>query len=166
MVDRVAAAVKARKPGEWVRGRGWHEGKWDAPAPGAVRGFPTHQALCAVSPDNPVMLTRADGHAVLVEREGDGADAASRAETAAPAGGEIIRDDAGDPTGVFVDNAERLVEAPERTADETAPGPRAGDGRVPGQGRHQPDRRRRGHGRDRRSTGPPPPRESSARAST
>ena len=65
VVERVAKAVKGRRPGEWVRGRGWHEGKWDAPAPGAVRGFPTHDALSAVSPDNPVVLERADGHAVL-----------------------------------------------------------------------------------------------------
>jgi len=46
-------------------GAGWHEGKWEAPAPGSVRGFPTHAALSAVSPDNPVVLGRADGHAVL-----------------------------------------------------------------------------------------------------
>ena len=65
VVERVARAVKGRPAGEWVRGRGWHEGKWDAPAPGAVRGFPTHDALSAVSPDNPVVLERADGHAVL-----------------------------------------------------------------------------------------------------
>ena len=65
VVARVAAAVKGRPPGEWVRGRGWHEGKWDAPARGAVRGFPTHQALSAVSPANPVVLERADGHASL-----------------------------------------------------------------------------------------------------
>ena len=50
VVGRVAKAVKTRRSGEWVRGRGWHEGKWDAPAPGAVRGFPTHDALTAVSP--------------------------------------------------------------------------------------------------------------------
>ncbi|HEY8233590.1 MAG TPA: amidohydrolase [Vicinamibacteria bacterium] len=118
VVDRVAAAVKTRRPGEWVRGRGWHEGKWDAPAPGAVRGFPTHQALSAVSPDNPVVLTRADGHAVLANARAMTVKGIARG-TGAPAGGEIIRDDAGDPTGVFVDNAEGLVEAPERTADET-----------------------------------------------
>ena len=66
VVARVAKAVKARAPGEWIRGRGWHEEKWTAPARGAVRGFPTHAALSAISPDNPVVLERADGHAVLV----------------------------------------------------------------------------------------------------
>jgi predicted amidohydrolase YtcJ len=118
VVARVAAAVKTRKPGEWIRGRGWHEAKWDAPAPGAVRGFPTHQALSAVSPDNPVVLTRADGHAALANARAMALEGITRA-TRAPAGGELIKDAAGEPTGVFVDNAEGLVEAPERTPAET-----------------------------------------------
>ncbi len=118
VVARVAEAVKTRKPGEWIRGRGWHEGKWDAPAQGAVRGFPTHQALSAVSPDNPVVLTRADGHAALANAKAMALKGISR-ETAAPAGGEVIRDASGAPTGVFVDNAERLVEPPDRTPEET-----------------------------------------------
>jgi hypothetical protein len=117
VVARVAQAVKTRTPGEWIRGRGWHEGKWDAPAPGAVRGFPTHEALSAVSPDNPVVLTRADGHAVLANARAMAVRGISR-DTRAPAGGEVIRDAAGAPTGVFVDNAEGLVEPPERTPEE------------------------------------------------
>jgi predicted amidohydrolase YtcJ len=118
VVARVAEAVKTRKPGEWIRGRGWHEGKWDAQAPGAVRGFPTHQALSAVSPDNPVVLTRADGHAALANAKAMALKGISR-DTAAPTGGEVIRDASGAPTGVFVDNAERLVEPPDRTPEET-----------------------------------------------
>jgi len=117
VVDRVAKAVKTRRPGEWVRGRGWHEGKWDAPAPGTVRGFPTHDALSAVSPDNPVVLERADGHAVLANAKAMARKGITR-ETRPPAGGEIIRTPAGDATGVFVDNAEGLVEPPERTPRE------------------------------------------------
>ena len=117
VVDRVAKAVRTRRPGEWVRGRGWHEGKWDAPAPGAVRGFPTHDALTAVSPDNPVVLERADGHAVLANAKAMALKGLTR-ETRPPAGGEIIRTPAGEATGVFVDNAEGLVEPPERTPDE------------------------------------------------
>ncbi len=111
VVARVAEAVRTRKPGEWIQGRGWHEGKWAEPTPGGVRGFPTHVALSAVSPDNPVVLTRADGHAILVnakalELMGIGKD------TEAPDGGEIIRDAAGAPTGVLVDNATSLVHVP------------------------------------------------------
>ena len=117
VVDRVAQAVKTRRPGEWIRGRGWHEGKWAAPAPGAVRGFPTHEALTAVSPDNPVVLGRADGHAVLANAKAMAVKGVS-AETKPPAGGEIIRTSAGEVTGVFVDNAEGLVEPPERATEE------------------------------------------------
>ena len=117
VVERVAAAVKSRRPGEWVRGRGWHEGKWDAPPPGSVRGFPTHHALTAVSPDNPVVLERADGHAVLANARAMSLAGIARATTP-PAGGEIIRDDAGEATGVFVDRAEGLVAPPERSPEE------------------------------------------------
>jgi predicted amidohydrolase YtcJ len=117
VVERVAAAVKGRRPGEWIRGRGWHEGKWDAPAPGSVRGFPTHEALSAVSPDNPVVLDRADGHAVLANAKAMAVKGVTR-ETRAPAGGAIIRAASGEATGVFVDNAEGLVAPPERSPDE------------------------------------------------
>jgi hypothetical protein len=117
VVERVAAAVKGRRPGEWVRGRGWHEGKWDAPAPGAVRGFPTHEALTAVSPDNPVVLERADGHAVLANAKAMALKGITR-RTTAPAGGEIVRGAAGEATGLFVDNAEGLVAPPERSPGE------------------------------------------------
>jgi predicted amidohydrolase YtcJ len=117
VVERVARAVRARKAGEWVRGRGWHEGKWATPAVGAVRGFPTHEGLSAVSPDNPVVLERADGHAVLANARAMALKGITR-ETRAPAGGEIIRDSSGQPTGVFVDNAQGLVEPPERSPED------------------------------------------------
>jgi predicted amidohydrolase YtcJ len=119
VVARVAAAVKGRRPGEWVRGRGWHEGKWVAPAPGSIRGFPTHDALSAVSPDNPVVLERADGHASLANARAMALRGVTPA-TRAPVGGEVIRDAASRPTGVFVDNAQSLVEPPSRTREEEA----------------------------------------------
>jgi hypothetical protein len=117
VVERVAAAVKGRRPGQWIRGRGWHEGKWGAPAPGSVRGFPTHVALSAVSPENPVVLDRADGHAVLANARAMALAGISRA-TRTPDGGEIIHDASGEPTGVFVDRAEGLVAPPDRSPDE------------------------------------------------
>jgi hypothetical protein len=113
VVARVARAVQGRPAGEWAYGRGWHEEKWTTPTPGAVRGFPTHQPLSAVSPDNPVILTRADGHAVLVNAKAM-AHFGITPQTAAPEGGEIIRDASGAPTGVFVDAAKRLVTPQER----------------------------------------------------
>jgi predicted amidohydrolase YtcJ len=119
VVARVGAAVNGRPPGEWVRGRGWHEGKWDGPARGAVRGFPTQEALSAVSPANPVVLERADGHATLANARAMALRGVTRA-TKAPEGGDVVRDDAGEPTGVFVDNAQSLVEPPPRTREEEA----------------------------------------------
>jgi predicted amidohydrolase YtcJ len=117
IVARVAARVKEVAPGEWIRGRGWHEEKWDTKPEGSVRGFPTHAALSAVSPDNPVVLERADGHAVLANARAMALLGITKATTA-PAGGEIIRDAKGEPTGVFVDNAEDLVRPAERTDAE------------------------------------------------
>jgi predicted amidohydrolase YtcJ len=118
VVERVAAAAKNRPAGEWVRGRGWHEEKWTAPAPGAIRGFPTHEALSAVSPDNPVLLGRADGHATLANAKAMALFGITR-ETLTPDGGEVIRDGQGHPTGIFVDNAQGLLQAPARTDRET-----------------------------------------------
>jgi predicted amidohydrolase YtcJ len=117
VVERVARAREGRKPGEWIRGRGWHEGKWTSPPAGAVRGFPTHHALSAVTPENPVVLTRADGHAVLLNAKAMALAGISK-QTASPPGGEVIKDAAGNPTGVLVDNAEDLARVPERTVDE------------------------------------------------
>ena len=117
VLARVEKAVKGRPAGEWIRGRGWHEEKWTTPAPGAVRGFPTHDALSALSPDNPVTLERADGHAVLVNAQAM-AHFGISSHTVPPAGGELIRDAGGRPTGVFVDNAQRLVASPERSESE------------------------------------------------
>jgi predicted amidohydrolase YtcJ len=117
IVARVTPAVAAAKPGEWLLGRGWHEEKWTGLPAGAVRGFPTHDALTAVSPQNPVYLVRADGHAALVnakamELMGIGP------KTQPPAGGEVIKDAAGRPTGILVDRAMGLVKVPPPTPDQ------------------------------------------------
>ncbi|HEX9186285.1 MAG TPA: amidohydrolase, partial [Vicinamibacteria bacterium] len=84
---------------------------------GSVRGFPTHDALTAVSPGNPVVLERADGHAVLANASAMARAGITRA-TRAPEGGEVIRDPSGEATGVFVDRAEGLVAPPERAPEE------------------------------------------------
>jgi predicted amidohydrolase YtcJ len=118
IVERVGDAARRRAPGEWIRGRGWHEEKWARPAPGAVRGFPTHAALSAVSPENPVVLARADGHAVLANARAMALLGITN-ETATPSGGEIIRDAEGNLTGVFVDNATALLTPGPRTDAES-----------------------------------------------
>ncbi|HET9425085.1 MAG TPA: amidohydrolase [Gemmatimonadaceae bacterium] len=99
VVDRLATAP----PGRWIQGRGWDQNKW-----GDTR-FPTHEALTRVSPNNPVVLERVDGHAILVNAAAMKA-AGVTAATRDPAGGRIERDAKGEPTGVFVDNASALIE--------------------------------------------------------
>jgi len=103
VVSAIAARVKTAKPGEWIVGGRWDHESW----PG--RKLPTHHKLSEVSPDNPVWLTRVDGHAGLANAAAMKL-AGITGDTPNPPGGEIIRDDKGDPTGIFVDNAEDLIE--------------------------------------------------------
>ena len=110
---RVAEAAEAAAPGTWVRGRGWDQNDWP------VQHFPTAADLDRVAGDRPVWLSRIDGHAVWVNSvvlEMAGIDE----QTVDPAGGELIRDEQGRPTGIFVDNAIDLVSAslPAATLDE------------------------------------------------
>jgi predicted amidohydrolase YtcJ len=117
VVARVAAAVKGRPKGAWIVGRGWHEGKWETKPSRLIRGFPPHDALSAVSPDNPVYLGRADGHAGFANAQAMALMKITR-ETKAPSGGDIIRDEKGDATGVFVDTAQSLIRPPESTEQD------------------------------------------------
>jgi predicted amidohydrolase YtcJ len=103
IVSRVSARVKDLPAGRWVIGRGWDQNKW-----GDTR-FPTHEALSRVSPNNPVVLERIDGHALLVNAAVMRAAGVTTA-TKDPAGGRIERAAGGEPTGVFVDNAMSLIE--------------------------------------------------------
>ncbi|MBK8636188.1 MAG: amidohydrolase family protein [Saprospiraceae bacterium] len=53
------------KPSEWIDGRGWHQGKWDAIPFRNVLGYPYHEDLSKISPNNPVILTHASGHSLF-----------------------------------------------------------------------------------------------------
>ena len=106
VVERVAARARALKPGEWILGRGWDQNAWPD------RRFPTLEALSQAVPDNPVRLTRVDGHALLANARALELAGVSAA-TQDPPGGRIIRDAGGSPTGVFVDEAMNLVERAE-----------------------------------------------------
>lgn len=103
IVERVVARLNGAPAGRWILGRGWDQNKW-----GDTR-FPTHEALSRVSPNNPVVLERIDGHAILANAAAMRA-AGITAATTDPAGGRIERFPNGDPTGVFIDNASALVE--------------------------------------------------------
>lgn len=126
IVAQVARAVKQAKPGDWIIGRGWHQSKWDrAPEPN-VEGFPLHESLDKVSPNNPVLLTHASGHAAFVNGAALTAAGVTR-DTPNPAGGEILKDAKGNPTGLLRERASGLVsrahgawEAKSTTAERAA----------------------------------------------
>lgn len=87
---------------QWLIGRGWNQVLWPSNA------FPSKESLDAALKDRPVVLSRVDGHAVWVNSAAlklAGIDA----NTPSPAGGEIVKDKNGQPTGVLIDNAESLV---------------------------------------------------------
>ena len=108
LIDMVAGAIASAEPGDWIVGRGWHQSKWDPPPDPDVRGFQTHDALSAISPDNPVLLRHASGHASFANAKAMELAGVTIA-TPDPVGGEIIRDAAGKPTGIFVETASGLV---------------------------------------------------------
>ncbi|MCH8073168.1 MAG: amidohydrolase [Proteobacteria bacterium] len=108
IVTMVAGAVDKSQPGEWIFGRGWHQDKWDSVPENAVDGVPRNDTLNAVSPDNPVSLGHASGHAGFFN---DAALAAAGIddETADPPGGTIVRTPDGRATGLMRETAQRLL---------------------------------------------------------
>jgi len=108
IVAMVGAAASEAKPGEWIVGRGWHQEKWDARPSPNVNGFPVNQSLSAVSPKNPVVLTHASGHAVFVNAAALAAAGITK-NTPDPAGGEIMKDAAGNPIGLLNERAQELA---------------------------------------------------------
>jgi predicted amidohydrolase YtcJ len=114
IVALVGAAAKKAKPGEWIRGRGWHQEKWSSKPDPNVEGFPTHASLDRVSLQNPVVLTHASGHASFVNGKALEASGIDR-NTPNPNGGEILKDAAGEPTGLLRETAEGLIREPKST---------------------------------------------------
>ena len=108
IVSMVAAAAKQAKPGEWIIGRGWHQEKWASVPQPNVEGFPFHDGLSKVSPNNPVMLTHASGHASFVNAAAMAA-AGLTEKTDDPPGGEILKDKSGRPIGLLRETASGIV---------------------------------------------------------
>jgi predicted amidohydrolase YtcJ len=108
IVTMVRDAAAKAKPGEWILGRGWHQEKWDRPPVPSVEGNPTHASLSAASPNNPVYLTHASGHASFVNAKALEVAGITRT-TKDPDGGEIVRDAQGNSTGLLRETAQRVV---------------------------------------------------------
>ena len=103
VIERVKAFSRDAKAGEWIIGRGWDQNRW------VRKEFPTHDALSRAFPNNPVVLERVDGHAVLANARAMEIARVSSA-SADPEGGRITRLASGTPSGVFVDNAQTLID--------------------------------------------------------
>ncbi len=114
IVEMVRVAAENAQPGQWILGRGWHQEKWDTSPGETVKGFQTHDKLSAVSPNNPVVLEHASGHAVQVnaramEIAGVNQLSIENLKSVSDEGGEIIRDKNGNPTGIFNELATGLI---------------------------------------------------------
>lgn len=116
LLDLVAAAVEKAEPGQWIVGRGWHQSKWLPQPDILVKGFQTHERLSAITPNNPVLLKHASGHASFANAKAmeiagvKPETVISLSETLKEGeGGEIIVDDNGNPTGIFVERATGLI---------------------------------------------------------
>ena len=113
MLTQVEIYANKLEQGKWVVGRGWIEKKWPEGR------FPTIQELDMISPDKPMALERADGHAIIVNSLALEM-ANITGETPDPVGGKIDKDVNGKPNGVLIDKASLLVESiiPKRTRED------------------------------------------------
>lgn len=114
LVAKVKEAVEKAQPGQWILGRGWHQDKWDTKPDKLIKGFQTHHLLSEVSPNNPVFLRHASGHAALanakaMEVAGVNQLSVESLKESSEEGGEIIRDKMGNPTGIFNERAMGII---------------------------------------------------------
>jgi len=104
IVSIVQSAVSRTPPGEWIEGRGWDQNDWE------VKKFPTSGLLDNAAPNNPVVLSRVDGHAYWVNQKVLDL-AGITSDTPDPDGGRIIRlPNSKTPSGILIDNAMFLID--------------------------------------------------------
>jgi predicted amidohydrolase YtcJ len=108
IVSMVEDSVRKAGPGEWIIGSGWHQEKWNKRPSPQIEGYPTDDSLNKVSPENPVLLTHASGHALFANLKARELAGVTK-DTKDPDGGAILRDSSGNPAGVFFDAAEELI---------------------------------------------------------
>jgi len=105
-LDDCLELVSRRVPnrGEWIYGRGWNEQLW------SKKEFPNKAMLDELFPNTPVFLFRVDGHAAWVNSTALQL-AGITSSTPSPIGGEIVKNQSGEPTGILIDNAFNIVES-------------------------------------------------------
>ena len=118
IVAMVAEAAADAEPGAWILGRGWHQERWSPPPAATVDGVPTHHALSEVSPENPVLLTHASGHASFANARALELAGVDR-DTPDPEGGTIVRDAEGSPTGFLRQAAQGLARGAQARGEAT-----------------------------------------------
>jgi hypothetical protein len=100
---RIGERAKATAPGEWILGGDWDEQAWTNP------GLPTRELIDPMTPNTPVFVSRYDGHMALANSAALKL-AGVTAQTKNPAGGEVVRDAKGNPTGILKDAAMSYVD--------------------------------------------------------
>ncbi|MEM6398316.1 MAG: amidohydrolase [Bacteroidota bacterium] len=108
IVQMVADRAEQTPEGQWITGRGWHQEKWAELHPQSYGGYPLHQGLSALTPDNPVMLRHASGHSLYANEAAMDMAGLTR-ETPDPPGGRIVRDQTGEAVGVFEERAMDII---------------------------------------------------------
>ena len=109
IVEMVAKAAKDLPEGTWIEGRGWHQEKWTSgELVKNVLGYPYHDELSALTPNHPVILRHASGHALFANKAAMDI-AGVDVETISPIGGEIVRDANGVAIGVFEERAMGII---------------------------------------------------------
>lgn len=101
-------AAEKSKIGEWIIGRGWHQEKWNEIPEDVVEGFPIHKKLSEAVPNNPIIFSHASGHAIFANAKAMEVSYVTK-QTQNPDGGKIIKDKNGFPTGIFLEDAEKLI---------------------------------------------------------
>lgn len=104
----VADKAESIPAGSWITGRGWHQEKFTDSTMIKIAGYPLHIDLSRAAPNHPVMLHHASGHA-LIANESAMQTAGIGPESRNPFGGQIIRDEIGNPTGIFEERAMQLI---------------------------------------------------------
>ncbi len=114
IVQMVSDRTRQVSQGTWIVGRGWHQEKWDSIPAANVNHYPYHFRLSEVSPDHPVVLYHASGHALFANKKAMELSGISK-ETPNPMGGRIVRDVSGEAIGVFEEQAMKIIDDSYRT---------------------------------------------------
>ena len=108
IVKKVEGQIEHSKEGEWIVGRGWHQEKLKDLPINTISGYPYHDELSRISPDHPVLLVHASGHALMANKKAMEI-AQISPETSDPVGGHILRDHENKLVGVFEERAMSFI---------------------------------------------------------